>query len=72
MQEPQLRKGEQALQSPSSAGSCECLTSFSVIISSLQLSSEQQGTTEREKTYIDKMKQSIFIVANIINIFPGH
>ena len=68
IQVPQLRNGEQALQSPSSLCSCEWLLVFSAIISSSQLSSEQQGTAEREKTYNDKMKQSVFIVANITNI----
>jgi hypothetical protein len=72
MQVPQLRNGEQALQSPSSSlGSCELLSAFSVIISSLQSSSEQQGTTVREKTYNDSKKQSVFIAANITNIFGG-
>ncbi|PKP11259.1 MAG: hypothetical protein CVU08_12410 [Bacteroidetes bacterium HGW-Bacteroidetes-3] len=72
IQVPQLRNGEQALQSPSSLGSCEWLFALSVIISSLQFSSEQQGTTEREKTYNDSRKQSVFIVANIANICGGH
>jgi len=72
IQVPQLRNGEQALQSPSSLGSCEWLLVFSVIVSSSQLSSEQQGTTEREKTYNDKMKQSVFMGANITNICGGY
>jgi hypothetical protein len=67
-QVPQVKKGEQVLQSLS-LWSCEWLSAYSVFISSLQLSSsEQQGTVERERTYNDNMKQSNFINVNIINI----
>jgi len=65
-QVPQLKNGEQLLQSPS-LPSCESFTACVVLISSVQLSSRQQGTDARKKTNSDSIEQHIFIGANIIN-----
>ena len=47
-QVPQAKNGEQVPQPLSP--SCECLADCSVFVSSMQFSSEQQGTVERTST----------------------